>query len=379
MHKLFTPYLYFIYALGVVSLLLSFSRIELHFNLALVIISIFIVISEIKAIPLSENSVLSLLGVQAIFALTIAPIFNVLISLVLAIIIRDLFQVYYFKEKESIFNIKTFFNVAMHTSCIYISYLLGFSLITCSPLNLIVSYAIYSFFNNIFLFLILKLYNNSSFSLTFKKEQLNMTFYEVMILLLLNYAYLAYEIIGIIFILVFVVSYQSVAINNNIKKAIEQNINQDNLTKIFNRKSLNYEISDKLLNRVPFGLIFIDLDNFKSINDTYGHNIGDKVLIHFSKTLNDKFKTKIYRYGGDEFCILLNQDENTKYYLRVIESLKNYFKVDIGDKVIPYKVSCGVFSYKGEHTSIEEIFYFSSSDMHKNKLKNKNNSYRKEK
>lgn len=200
-----------------------------------------------------------------------------------------------------------------------------------------------------------------------------------MILLLLNYAYLAYEIIGIIFILVFVVSYQSVAINNNIKKAIEQNINQDNLTKIFNRKSLNYEISDKLLNRVPFGLIFIDLDNFKSINDTYGHNIGDKVLIHFSKTLNDKFNTKIYRYGGDEFCILLNQNEDTKNYLMEIESLQNDFKVDIGEKIITYKVSYGVYCYKGEHTSLEEIFYFSSSDMHKNKLKKKNNSYRKDK
>ncbi|MDC7250582.1 MAG: GGDEF domain-containing protein [Sphaerochaetaceae bacterium] len=198
-----------------------------------------------------------------------------------------------------------------------------------------------------------------------------MTFYEIMILVLLNYAYLAYNEIGIIFILIFVVSYQSVAINKNIKKAIEQNINQDNLTKVFNRKSLNYEISDKLLNSFPFGLIFIDLDNFKFINDTYGHNIGDKVLIHFSKTLSDNFNTKIYRYGGDEFCILLNQDEDTKYYLRVIENLKNHFKVDAGDKVIPYKVSCGVYSYKGEHTSLEEIFYFSSSDMHKNKLKNK--------
>ncbi|MDC7250583.1 MAG: hypothetical protein PQJ49_11765, partial [Sphaerochaetaceae bacterium] len=89
-------YRYFIYVLGLLSLILSFNSIELHFNLPLVIISIFIVISEIKAIPLSENSVLSLLGVQAIFALTIAPIFNVLISLVVAIFIRDLFQVYYF-------------------------------------------------------------------------------------------------------------------------------------------------------------------------------------------------------------------------------------------------------------------------------------------
>ncbi len=374
MHKLFTPYIYFMYALGLSSLILAFDSNAINFNLTLVIITAFIVISEIKAIPLSENSVLSLLGVQAIFALSIAPIFDVLISLVCAMIIRDLFQVYYFKEKDSLFNIKSFFNLSMHSSCIYISYIIGYSLIKTAPLNLIASYIIYSFFNNILLFIVLKLYNNSSFSLKFKKEQLNMSFYEIMILLLLNYSYIAYKEIGIIFVLVFVVSYQSMAINNNLKKAIEQNINQDNLTKIFNRKSLNYEISDKLLNKVPFSLIFIDLDNFKNINDTYGHNIGDKVLIHFANILSEKFNTKIYRYGGDEFCILLNQDEEVKYYLKAIENLKKYFKVNIDDKVLDYRVSCGVYAYNGEHTSIEEIFYFSSHDMHKNKLKNKKTS-----
>ncbi|MGL5617214.1 MAG: EAL domain-containing protein [Sarcina sp.] len=80
----------------------------------------------------------------------------------------------------------------------------------------------------------------------------------------------------------------------------------DSLTSIFNRRKL-IEYTNKLIkNKESFSLYFIDLDNFKKVNDTIGHDYGDALLIEVSKSLNKlASKTiKIGRFGGDEFVII---------------------------------------------------------------------------
>ena len=90
------------------------------------------------------------------------------------------------------------------------------------------------------------------------------------------------------------------------------NATHDSLTKIYNRAGYNSIVSTIDLKTVFF--LMIDADSFKEVNDTYGHEIGDKVLINIVNTIKKHFREDDYmcRIGGDEFVIFVqNADENT--------------------------------------------------------------------
>ena len=95
-------------------------------------------------------------------------------------------------------------------------------------------------------------------------------------------------------------------------KDLEEDSNLDALTKIFNRKALdNYlkKITQKKNIKPDLYLLILDIDDFKSINDTYGHIVGDKILIFLAKLLRKTLREgdKVFRYGGEEFIIILNR------------------------------------------------------------------------
>lgn len=95
-------------------------------------------------------------------------------------------------------------------------------------------------------------------------------------------------------------------------KELEENSQLDPLTKVFNRRSLNAYINticDKGSLKHELHFLILDIDDFKNINDTYGHVAGDKVLIFLSNLLKKTLRDgdKIFRYGGEEFVILLNR------------------------------------------------------------------------
>ncbi|WP_457678892.1 diguanylate cyclase [Thermovibrio sp.] len=124
----------------------------------------------------------------------------------------------------------------------------------------------------------------------------------------------------------------------------------DFLTQVANRASFDKVITDLIndyYNRnYPFALLMIDIDNFKKINDTYGHQAGDFVLRELAKLLKSQLRARdiIARYGGEEFAILL-PGVNFSQAIRIAERLrgaveKHLFKY--GDLVIPLTVSVGV-------------------------------------
>jgi diguanylate cyclase (GGDEF)-like protein len=85
---------------------------------------------------------------------------------------------------------------------------------------------------------------------------------------------------------------------------------QDHLTQLFNRRyiqeALQLELERSERTDSIFSIMVIDIDHFKSVNDTYGHNIGDQVLMEFSKILTDSVRTidLVARWGGEEFLII---------------------------------------------------------------------------
>lgn len=99
---------------------------------------------------------------------------------------------------------------------------------------------------------------------------------------------------------------------NNQVHELEITTTLDPLTKAYNRHALQKNFTE-LLSKDRFShemfILMIDIDNFKSINDKYGHIAGDKVLIFVSKLLKKTLRDgdKLYRFGGEEFVILLNR------------------------------------------------------------------------
>ena len=94
------------------------------------------------------------------------------------------------------------------------------------------------------------------------------------------------------------------------KVTLSQDAEIDELTQIYNRKKFNtmlsYSIRKWEMNGTPFSIILFDIDHFKKINDTYGHDIGDKVLVELSALVKNLLRNHdmLARWGGEEFVIL---------------------------------------------------------------------------
>lgn len=122
------------------------------------------------------------------------------------------------------------------------------------------------------------------------------------------------------------------------EEEIQKLILTDPLTNLANRRHFNQDLQRSMDNTVRLNLrvalLMIDLDNFKPVNDTYGHNAGDKVLQEVAKRLSDVTRSVdlIARLGGDEFAIILNSlsdcfDPITPAQ-KVIDSLKQPMHID---------------------------------------------------
>jgi diguanylate cyclase len=95
-------------------------------------------------------------------------------------------------------------------------------------------------------------------------------------------------------------------------KILEETSNLDSLTKVYNRRALTTyleEVCSRENVNYELHLLMMDIDDFKVINDTYGHVAGDKILIFLANILKKTLRDgdKIFRYGGEEFIIILNR------------------------------------------------------------------------
>lgn len=148
---------------------------------------------------------------------------------------------------------------------------------------------------------------------------------------------------------------------------------RDELTGLYNRRFFEfildkYKIEDKEIEK---GLIFIDLDDFKPINDKYGHHIGDKVLQIVAKTIEDSIRRDMdysFRIGGDEFVILIfsNKEIVKKVANRLFEKINN---IDIDG--IKVKCSIGYAHYPTDSEDFNEVIKIADKRMYENKKKKK--------
>jgi diguanylate cyclase (GGDEF)-like protein len=156
-------------------------------------------------------------------------------------------------------------------------------------------------------------------------------------------------------------------------KVIEQQLimlealaSNDALTTVYNRRAFEKFYNAMFIKNnmykslgldASFSVIMIDIDNFKKINDTYGHDIGDKVLRGLGTFLNSKKRRSdiVARYGGEEFVIILSDTDKIdalKFVINLIENIKQNIKIEIDKSfVLSITVSVGiaVFPYDSEN------------------------------
>lgn len=166
----------------------------------------------------------------------------------------------------------------------------------------------------------------------------------------------------------------------NYSKKIEhykKEANTDNLTNLLRRDPFINEVKKHLNYKTNLALLIIDIDDFKNINDTYGHNIGDEILIKVSESLKTMVSDKgiTCRLGGDEFIIaLINIDDIeiiTDIAERILTSIRN-IKIKI-DSSFSVSVSIGIHYVKDyKDVSFEDLYNFTDTALYKAKEKGKN-------
>jgi diguanylate cyclase (GGDEF)-like protein len=149
-----------------------------------------------------------------------------------------------------------------------------------------------------------------------------------------------------------------------LNKKLKELATRDSLTGILNRGSF-FETAQHLLilsqrQKSPASFLLVDLDNFKRVNDTYGHFVGDKVLIHFTQTIQKSLRKSdlIGRVGGEEFAIFLPDTGNDDAF-QLAEKLRKIIShsvLEVDGKVVAYTVSLGVESSEPKDHLIDELF-----------------------
>ena len=163
------------------------------------------------------------------------------------------------------------------------------------------------------------------------------------------------------------------------QKEIEFMAYHDVLTSLPNRSYLKNEINTLLkkssIIKQNFAVLFLDLDNFKYINDSMGHDIGDELLIKVSQKLNETVGKKgvCTRFGGDEFVILMQMQNKRDLDIKaqqIIDSLNLPFKVE--DHEFFISSSIGISIYPDDAQTATELIKSADTAMYEAKLAGKN-------
>jgi diguanylate cyclase (GGDEF)-like protein len=158
---------------------------------------------------------------------------------------------------------------------------------------------------------------------------------------------------------------------NQRQNELEQQALHDNLTALPNRFMLNQRLDYQILTserkKSSFTLFFIDLNNFKDVNDTLGHSVGDKLLIQVANRLSKGIRKSdtVARLGGDEFAILLpdtNKQKSERIATILQSSINNPFMIQ--DKTISMGMSIGIVHYPKDGADAKTLLQHADSAMY---------------
>ncbi len=181
---------------------------------------------------------------------------------------------------------------------------------------------------------------------------------------------------------------EGIVIDISERKAMEQELallaSRDSLTDLYNRREMEMQFREELKRahryKRPLALLWIDVDHFKSVNDMFGHQAGDKVLRRLGQLLVSGIRTVDYaaRYGGEELAIILPEMDEANA-LEMAERLRslveqNAFVIEDGLEV-SITISVGVAAYPTHGTNTDSLLRAADHAMYRAKQNGRNRVY----
>ncbi len=180
-----------------------------------------------------------------------------------------------------------------------------------------------------------------------------------------------YIILGLVFSLLIAALVQHVQDLKRIRLQLEDIVYKDPLTGLLNRRGLFETLNRLIQEEKTFSLCYLDLNQFKFINDTYGHNAGDRVLCFFSEHVERGMQGiphTFSRIGGDEFIVLVegkNSDADiAKVFKTILDAMQNEKIVDDGFRV---SFSMGMACCPRDGRDIDRLINHADKNMYVNK------------
>ena len=169
----------------------------------------------------------------------------------------------------------------------------------------------------------------------------------------------------------------------NVVKNFNDMVIKDKLTNLYNRGFIDNRLPADIVNATVtdafLSVIFVDIDNLKIINDTYGHLAGNVALKEVGSVIKNNIKADDWaaRYGGDEFLICLNGTSYNEAY-QIAENIRSNVErasLSVQNKNIHFTVSLGIYTMQGFMRTAEEIVNFADMKMYEAKKNGKNCIY----
>lgn len=154
------------------------------------------------------------------------------------------------------------------------------------------------------------------------------------------------------------------------KEKIAEKTRVDNLTRVLNKGGLVYEFTSLVGKNKKFSILMFDIDNFKSVNDTYGHIVGDKCLKQLALTATTTVRKSdiVGRYGGDEFIIILPQSGPADA-LKIAESFRKAVEKTHNPH---FTISIGIATYPWDGENMTELIESADKGLYESKQKGRN-------
>ena len=155
---------------------------------------------------------------------------------------------------------------------------------------------------------------------------------------------------------------------------LENLANTDGLTGLFNERYFSSVLHRKEQKKLPFVLYYLDLDHFKPVNDTYGHDMGDKLLKAVAERLLKCIRSNdfAFRIGGDEFALIISAEMDNSLCMqtkmRIVQSLLLPYEID--GKTLHIGASCGYAVYPLETEDTGKIRILADQRMYAEKKEN---------